>query len=301
MLFVVVVLLTITVGLGCGLPIVPSRHFHHYPGPLTRPHDPFGFVLGGQGFRGFPHFDGIALSKKGTHKGENFSFFFAKMKCYAAPMFPVMLVLASAFTLTCPIAIIFVQMDKSDEPFPKRVKQSVLKGVPRMPKAAAWNRYLTLPDKIVGEKWTKLWREGTIKEVQHPGTATPCWECSLATTKSGYCQLNLNGAVKYGELQGNYTIHLWSLRQHKKYPDLALMDVIDLEGSHLCHNKRCCNPDHLHWESGRNNKKRNNCPMNISSSAENVLVCEYIHEGPACIHPHSRFEEHGVRKYPGYG
>jgi len=26
--------------------------------------------------------------------------------------------------------------------------------------------------------------------------------------------------------------------------------------SHLCHNKRCCNPHHLHWESEDDNKKR---------------------------------------------
>jgi hypothetical protein len=26
--------------------------------------------------------------------------------------------------------------------------------------------------------------------------------------------------------------------------------------SHLCHNKRCCNPNHLHWESEDDNKKR---------------------------------------------
>ena len=121
-----------------------------------------------------------------------------------------------------------------------------------------------------------------------------CWRCMRATQGSGCCQLQLNGP-SYGDKQGYYLIHMWSMRYHKLYPPLTLMPE-DFDCSHWCHNKRCCNPAHLCWETGKNNKRRNVCPHIV----ENVLICPYIHNAPACIVPHSRFEKAGKVKFDGY-
>lgn len=144
---------------------------------------------------------------------------------------------------------------------------------------------LAQPQQRLDDKWSEI-EKNYLKRVQHQGIPSACWECQYATTGTGYCQLNLNGSG-YGVDAGNYSVHLWSMVVHKKMQPLGLKDP---DCSHLCHNKRCCNPDHMVWEEGKNNKKRNQCPHVVGG----VLMCKYIHAAPTCLAPHSRFESNGV-------
>lgn len=161
-----------------------------------------------------------------------------------------------------------------------------------MPKHDVWPRIMALPESVVAAKWHTVFTE-KMKKVLHPDLPSPCWECQYATTQSGYCQINLNGEEAYGNLQGNYTVHLLAMRVFKQGPPAGLKDP---DCSHLCHNKRCCNHEHLCWEEGRNNQRRNICPHRI----KDLLACPWMHAAPPCLCPHSRFERDGVRVFPGY-
>lgn len=179
--------------------------------------------------------------------------------------------------------VIFMKMSaakrSSDSAEPSTRKSR--KGVKRMTAEEVIARMRRLSDALVTEKYDKMLSSAT--NVVHADDGSACWESHHATTKTGYCQLNLNGAVKYGGLlQGNYTVHLWSLRYHNRLP---AENESTVECSHLCHNKKCFNPAHLHWENGINNRRRNNCPHRVNG----VLICPYVHDAPACLAPHWRF------------
>jgi len=170
-------------------------------------------------------------------------------------------------------------------------KSSPLKGKKRMTKTDSIERYRGLSDDLVNKKW----KDTILPSVTRKAYGNhECWVSRIATQGSGYCQLQLNGK-NYGTQQGFYLLHIWSMRYHKRIPaDLSCF--ADPDCSHVCHNKRCVNPDHLIFEEGRNNKRRNVCPHMI----DGILICPYIHEGPACLHPHSDFELRGVRRFAGY-
>jgi len=173
----------------------------------------------------------------------------------------------------------------------KVAKTSPLKGKKRMNKTDSIQRYRDLPDDLV----TKKWKETILPTVTKKTYGNhECWESSTATQGSGYCQLQLNGSG-YGTRQGYYLLHIWSMRYHKRIP-ADLSELVDADCSYLCHNKRCVNPDHSVFEEGRNNKRRNVCPHIVNGT----LMCPYIHEAPACLHPHSLFEREGVRLFGGY-
>jgi len=165
-----------------------------------------------------------------------------------------------------------------------------------MSKEDSLRRYLDHTDEFVAQKWQSLWSSGKLIKVAHSTVVSECWESQLATQGSGYSQFQLNG-TGYGLLQGFYLVHLWSMRNAQRFTDEVIASQVDLECSHLCHNKRCANPAHLVWESGRNNKRRNVCPHIVD---QGILICPYIHEGPACLYPHSKFEEGGVVMFGGY-
>jgi hypothetical protein len=38
------------------------------------------------------------------------------------------------------------------------------------------------------------------------------------------------------------------------------------------------------------------CPHMV----QGILICPYIHEAPACLYPHSKFEANGVVLFSGY-
>jgi len=98
------------------------------------------------------------------------------------------------------------------------------------------------------------------------------------------------------QFNGCYLVHAVSARFHGLLHN-DFDAFVDPDISHLCHNKLCFNPAHLVcYEEGRTNKRRNVCPARMRG----VVVCSYIHDGPPCLHAHARFEENGVRRYPGY-
>jgi len=170
-------------------------------------------------------------------------------------------------------------------------KPSPLKGKKRMTKTDSIQRYRTLPDDLVKKKWRDTILPSITKKTYGNHE---CWEFNIATQGSGYCQLQLNGS-SYGTQQGYYLLHIWSMRYHQRIP-ADLSNFGDADCSHLCHNKRCVNPDHLVFEEGRNNKRRNVCPYRVNDTT----ICPYIHDAPACLHPHSDFERGGVRRFQGY-
>jgi hypothetical protein len=139
-----------------------------------------------------------------------------------------------------------------------------------------------------------VWKEiqEKVQKKQHPGVTGMCWEHPHAPVQTGYVQLNFNGKKKYGVHQGNYSVHLLAMRAVGRTPRA---DLKDRDCSHLCHNKICCNPDHLVWEEGENNKRRNVCPHKV----DGVLICPSIHHGPPCAGAHRIFEKNAV-VFTGY-
>jgi len=164
---------------------------------------------------------------------------------------------------------------------------SKLKGSKRISRDASWARYTSLSDSLIEKKLDSV----PYNVVIYKDGVSACFECSLATQGSGYCQLQLNGSG-YGAQQGFYLIHKLSMRKENRNPDPALTEA---EVSHICHNKRCFRSTHLIWEDGKNNKKRNSCPCTHNG----LNICNRIHRGPPCLLPHSLFsgEPH---EYDGY-
>ena len=55
-----------------------------------------------------------------------------------------------------------------------------------------------------------------------------------------------------------------------------------LDSSHLCHNRLCWNPDHLHAESHLVNMSRNTCPSNVFVRDVKKVFCFCTHV-PPCL------------------
>lgn len=157
-----------------------------------------------------------------------------------------------------------------------------------------YDRYAALTDEYIQGKLNAYKKSGYIQETIHDETIGACYESKLATTGSGYCQINSGS--------GYYLWHLFMLRHHKRWPSKEQWKAMSSpEASHLCHNKRCGNPNHIVWEDGKNNKRRNVCPHEVDGE----LVCPYIHKGPPCLLPHFKFEanpgqDSNTGKFSGY-
>jgi len=67
--------------------------------------------------------------------------------------------------------------------------------------------------------------------------------------KEHYPRITINGKTAY--VGGIYLVN------DNKYPSIENCSM-----SHLCHNKRCVNPNHLCWESKRKNSSRDFCEVN---------------------------------------
>lgn len=63
--------------------------------------------------------------------------------------------------------------------------------------------------------------------------------------------------------------------------------------SHLCHNKLCCNPLHMHIESHYNNWQRMGCPATVEIPCPHKDCEDKVHHAnlcthtPNCIYPHN--------------
>lgn len=69
-------------------------------------------------------------------------------------------------------------------------------------------------------------------------TETDCWECTTSLTSQGYGQMRIDG--KY------WTTHRYALYCVTDIPE-------GMQVRHMCHNTKCCNPDHLTWGTARDN------------------------------------------------
>lgn len=102
-------------------------------------------------------------------------------------------------------------------------------------------------------KIKQLTRKGSIKKVA-PAEMTPsqdgnpCHVCDLKATPKGYILVHM----KTNRTKVN--LHHLALRAVGNNPSGAGLQV-----SHLCHNKRCCNPTHLAWETPKQNNRRKGC------------------------------------------
>jgi len=101
---------------------------------------------------------------------------------------------------------------------------------------------------------TKLYKSGlmdkcleAIQEKSGEG-ADGCVTTSFAHTGGGYSQIRFQ-KVKYG-------VHRVAAMKKMGRPPKK-----GEEASHLCHNRHCCNPEHLFFEDGEVNKSRLCCKL----------------------------------------
>lgn len=71
---------------------------------------------------------------------------------------------------------------------------------------------------------------------------TGCWPWALGLNENGYGRVKVKGRCTYAHILA------WE-RLHGSVPD-------GLELDHLCHNRACCNPDHLEVVTRRENVRR---------------------------------------------
>lgn len=128
-----------------------------------------------------------------------------------------------------------------------------------------------------------------------------CWVCSskvqsrgfgLSYQKSGsnatstpYQRVNVSKDVKFIAHKLS-----WCLRNQMNYTafyDKILEDEQLCDCSHLCHNKRCWNPDHIHRESHSDNLGRWMCPGYVYFEDTQELMELCLHT-PKCRHVHIR-------------
>jgi Zinc-binding loop region of homing endonuclease len=94
-------------------------------------------------------------------------------------------------------------------------------------------------------------------------TILGCWQSKLkASHRNGYTRVNLRNTFTEDNRKLNVQpyLHQLALIATDRLDQLsATLGNSRYQISHLCHNGKCFNPDHLVVESSRNNKKRNSC------------------------------------------
>jgi len=145
----------------------------------------------------------------------------------------------------------------------------------------ALGKYFSIPRPHIDYLWYGVIKP-RIHRRRHRGKL--CWEYNHSIGSQGY-----------PTIERNFYVHIIVLLFHHQLPS-NLDHLKGAQASHLCHSKRCIRPKHIIFESNRNNNRRNVCPYRV----ESVIVCRWIHEAPACLHAHSRFEKDGVRVFSGY-
>jgi len=123
------------------------------------------------------------------------------------------------------------------------------------------------------EKREQLWslhKDKIKKKPSHRGSNCHIWSGSL---QNGYPSLS------QGHAQSKIKVHILALWKGK--------GVLPSEGtvaSHLCHNKKCINPDHLICENIKDNNRRKGCLCQLMDSEGSLWnLCPH---GPhRCINP----------------
>jgi len=96
--------------------------------------------------------------------------------------------------------------------------------------------------------------------------STKCWEWIASLSSGGYGQFSFLGKT--------YKSHRMSYMLFKGY----ISD--DKEIDHLCHNRKCCNPEHLDLVSGNENLKRRNSyriGMNYNRAKSNLSTIDRLY------------------------
>ncbi len=99
----------------------------------------------------------------------------------------------------------------------------------------------------------KMWGAGMRRLVQDPETGCHVW---TGSTQNGY------PSISRGHAKSKIKVHMLALYLRKGVlPDPKTVV------SHLCHNKKCCNPDHLIIESISSNNDRKACMHSLVDTA----------------------------------
>lgn len=124
------------------------------------------------------------------------------------------------------------------------------------------------------------------------GKLSPCWLFLGSKNTDGYGQLwtkpNLQLKITGRSAQKAFLIHRLSFMARTKS---AIPEGIHI--SHLCNNRSCFNPDHLHGETSEANNSRKGCIGDVFATCPNCecghefLVRECPHR-PKCIPEHQR-------------
>ncbi|KAK9481776.1 zinc-binding loop region of homing endonuclease-domain-containing protein [Lipomyces starkeyi] len=95
-----------------------------------------------------------------------------------------------------------------------------------------------------------------VKSHHHRTTSLGCWESNNKPHHRGYAHV----AVTAGGKPFTACLHQLALIAHNRRDELKLtLGSISFDISHLCHNRRCFNAEHLVVESRQTNKVRQTC------------------------------------------
>ena len=86
-----------------------------------------------------------------------------------------------------------------------------------------------------------------IQSIINVDTVTGCWNCKYESLRSGYCVTEIGDQY--------YLVHRLSWEIHNG-PIITAPDDTSYHGTcvlHKCHNRKCCNPEHLKLGSHRDN------------------------------------------------
>lgn len=146
------------------------------------------------------------------------------------------------------------------------------------------------------------------REIKKQDEELGCWTSKLASDqKETYANVNLQNTYSHVPGKGHLKINLKKAYLHH----LAIIGKDDLERlswctqensifqvSHLCHNPRCFNPDHLVVEESARNRARNICQHHevVKFAGFSYHPCPHDAGGvhPKCILPTRRFDAPGA-------
>lgn len=117
------------------------------------------------------------------------------------------------------------------------------------------------------------WLSSNITRRLSPLGFFECWEPAEGAKgfdeANGYLRISYNGRKLFAH------VFVWEYQNKAKRPEGQ--DV-----SHLCQNRRCCNPAHLHLEQRAANKSRDHCIGIASPDPQGTVHYRLCSHQPAC-------------------
>jgi len=125
-------------------------------------------------------------------------------------------------------------------------------------------------DDLLNTRYRWLIRNTTVKSSELGFFL--CWivneSSGIDETKGGYPRMSFSGKKIFTHQ------FVWEYHKGKK-PD-------EMDISHLCQNKRCCRPSHLHVESRSMNKSRDHCIGIVSPAIDKQNCYRLCQHEPIC-------------------